>query len=82
MGVYNLYHVKIYPTTQTLHSKSSISAMLTSLLSSEGFYDFSKIKFLQQVLDKNLSPSSLMSLIYVAILNKFYKTLTSHKSLI
>jgi hypothetical protein len=27
------------------------------------FYDFSKIKFPQQVLDKNLSPSSLMSLI-------------------
>jgi hypothetical protein len=37
--------------------------MLTSLLPSEGFYDFSKIKFLQQVLDKNLSPSSLKSLI-------------------
>jgi hypothetical protein len=28
-----------------------------------GFYDFSKVKFLQQVSDKNLSPSSLMSLI-------------------
>jgi hypothetical protein len=33
------------------------------LLPLEGFYDFSKIKFLQQVLDKILSPSSLMSLI-------------------
>jgi hypothetical protein len=29
-----------------------------------GFHDFSKIKFLQQVLYKNLSPSSLMSLIW------------------
>jgi hypothetical protein len=28
-----------------------------------GFLWFSKIKFLQQVLDKNFSPSSLMSLI-------------------
>jgi hypothetical protein len=28
-----------------------------------GVYDFSKIKFLQQVLDKNLSPSYLKSLI-------------------
>jgi hypothetical protein len=28
-----------------------------------GFLQFSKIKFLQQVLDKNFSPSSLMSLI-------------------
>jgi hypothetical protein len=28
-----------------------------------GFLWFSKIKFLQQVIDKNLSPSSLMSLI-------------------
>jgi hypothetical protein len=54
---------KIYPTTQTLHSNPSISAMLTSLLPSEGFYAFSKIKFQQQVLDKNLSPSSLKSLI-------------------
>jgi hypothetical protein len=40
MGLYNLYHVKIYPTTKTLHSKRSISAMLTSLLLLEGFYDF------------------------------------------
>jgi hypothetical protein len=36
--------------------------MLT-LLPLEGFLWFSKIKFLQQVLDKNLSPSSLMALI-------------------
>jgi hypothetical protein len=34
--------VKIYPTTQTLHLRSSISAMLTSLLPLEGFYDFQK----------------------------------------
>jgi hypothetical protein len=51
------------PTTQTLHSKSSISALLSSLLPLEGFYDFLEIKFLQQVLDKILSPSSHMSLI-------------------
>jgi hypothetical protein len=43
---------------------------------------FQKIKFLQQVLDKNLSPSSHMSLYEVAIINNFHKTLTSHKSLI
>jgi hypothetical protein len=45
------------------NSNSSLEAfnlsMLISLLQSEGFYDFSIIKFLQQVLDKNLSPSSL-----------------------
>jgi hypothetical protein len=55
--------------------------MLNSLLPLEGFYDF-QTKFLQQVLDKNLFPSSLKSVVEVAILNKFYKTLTSHKSLI
>jgi hypothetical protein len=63
MGVQNFYQIKIYPTTQTIHSRSSISAMLSSLLPLEDFHDFSKIKFLQQVLDKNLSPSSHISLI-------------------
>jgi hypothetical protein len=82
MGVKNLYHVKIYPTTQTLHSKPSISAMLTSLLPSEGFYDFSKIKFLQQLLEKNFFQALSSHSYEVAILTKFYKTLTSHKSLI
>jgi hypothetical protein len=50
-----------FPTTQTLHSKPSISAMLTSLLSLEGFMIF-KNKIPAQVLDKNLSPSFLKSL--------------------
>jgi hypothetical protein len=45
--------------------------MLTSLLPLEGFHDFSKIKFLQEVLDKNLSPSSHMSLILSGYPKKF-----------
>jgi hypothetical protein len=63
MGVQNFYQIEIYLTTHTFHSRSSILVMLTSLLPLEGFHDFSKIKFLQQVLDKKLSPSSHMSLI-------------------
>jgi hypothetical protein len=46
-----------------------------------GFLWFSKTKFLQQVLDKKTF-SKLYQVAQVAILNKFYKTLTSHKSLI
>jgi hypothetical protein len=54
--------------------------MLTSLLSLEGFHDFQKIKFLQQVLDNYLA---LTCRSYeVSILNNFHKNLTSHKSLI
>jgi hypothetical protein len=49
------------------NSNSSLEAFNLShayfFASIGGFYDFSKIKFLQQVLDKNLSPSSLKSLI-------------------
>jgi hypothetical protein len=45
------------------NSNSSLKAFSLShayfFASIGGFYDFSKIKFLQQVLDKNLSPSSL-----------------------
>jgi hypothetical protein len=47
-----------------------------------GFSWFFKNKFLQQVLDKNLSPSSHMSLIWSGYPKQFHKTLTSHKSLI
>jgi hypothetical protein len=50
------------------NSNSSLEAFNLShayfFASIGGFLWFSNIKFLQQVLDKNLSPSSLMSLIY------------------
>jgi 5'-deoxynucleotidase YfbR-like HD superfamily hydrolase len=62
--------------------KSSISAMLTSLLPSEGFYDF-KNKIPATSIRQKTFLQALASHSYeVAILNQFYKTLTSHKSLI
>jgi hypothetical protein len=82
MGVQNLYHIKIYPTTQTLYSKSSISAMLTSLLPLEGFMIFKKKNPATSIKQKPFSKLSQVAHIKMAILNKFYKTLTSHKALI
>jgi hypothetical protein len=40
------------PRNSNSFSRSSISAMLTSLFPLVGFHDFSKEKILQQVLDK------------------------------
>jgi hypothetical protein len=39
-GHLGFYQIKIYPTTQTFNLRSSILAMLTSLLPLEGFHDF------------------------------------------
>jgi hypothetical protein len=39
-GCLEFFQIKIYPTTQTFHSRSSVSAMFTSLLPLEGFHDF------------------------------------------
>jgi hypothetical protein len=68
------------------NSNSSLEAFNLShaclFASIGGFLWFSKTKFLQQVLDKNFLQALSSRSYKVAILNKFYKTLTSHKSLI
>jgi hypothetical protein len=62
-------HLEFLPRQDLPHnSNSSLEAFNLShayfFASIGGFYDFfQKTKFLQQVLDKNLSPSSLKSLI-------------------
>jgi hypothetical protein len=73
---------QVYPTTQTLYSKPSILAMPTSLLPSEGFMIFKNKIPATSIRQKPISKLSQVAHIKVSILNKFYKTLTSHKSLI
>jgi hypothetical protein len=61
-------HLESLPRQDLPHNSNSLLEVFNFshayfFASIGGFLWFSKIKFLQQVLDKNLSPSSLMSLI-------------------